>query len=67
MSAIWDSNITTAITAFILYVVGTGPVQGFAVTLMIGIFASMITAIFVTRTFFIIWLQRRPAMTTMSI
>jgi preprotein translocase subunit SecD len=67
MSAIIDSNITTALTAFILYLVGTGPVQGFAVTLLIGIFASMLSAVFVTRTFFLIWLQRRPAMTTVSI
>jgi preprotein translocase subunit SecD len=67
MSAIWDSNITTALTAFILYLVGTGPVQGFAITLLIGIFASMLSAIFVTRTFFLIWLQQRPAMTTVSI
>ena len=67
MSAILDSNITTALTAFILYMVGTGPVQGFAVTLIIGIVASMISAVFVTRTFFLIWLQRRPAMTTVSI
>ncbi len=67
MSAIIDSNVTTLLTGFILWVVGTGPVQGFAVTLVVGIFASMITAIFVTRTLFMIWLQRRPAMTTLSI
>jgi preprotein translocase subunit SecD len=67
MSAIIDSNVSTALTAFILYLVGTGPVQGFAITLIIGIGASMISAIFVTRTFFYIWLQRRPAMTTLSI
>ncbi len=67
MSAIIDSNVTTALTAFILYLVGTGPVQGFAITLLIGIGASMITAIFVTRTFFIMWLLRRPAMTTLSV
>jgi preprotein translocase subunit SecD len=67
MSAIVDSNLTTIITAVILLRVGTGPVQGFAVTLIIGIIASMISAIFVTRTFFLIWLQRRPAMTTVSI
>jgi preprotein translocase subunit SecD len=42
-------------------------VKGFAVTLIMGIVASMITAVFVTRTFFMIWLQRRPAMTTLSI
>jgi preprotein translocase subunit SecD len=67
MSAIVDSNVSTALTAFILYLVGTGPVQGFAITLIIGIGASMISAIFVTRTLFYIWLQRRPAMTTLSI
>ncbi|MEX2157259.1 MAG: protein translocase subunit SecD [Gemmatimonadales bacterium] len=67
MSAIWDSNLTTLLTALILWSVGTGPVQGFAVTLMIGIIASMVSAVFVTRTFFLIWLQRRPAMTTVSI
>jgi preprotein translocase subunit SecD len=67
MSAIIDSNITTVLTAFILYLVGTGPVQGFAVTLSIGIIASMLSAVFVTRTLFLIWLQRRPTMTTVSI
>ena len=67
MSAILDSNITTILTALILYLVGTGPVQGFAVTLTIGILASMLSAVFVTRTLFLIWLQRRPNMTTVSI
>ena len=45
----------------------TGPVQGFAITLIIGIFASLVSAVFVTRTFFLIWLQRRPAMATLSV
>ena len=67
MSAVIDSNVTTLLTGFILWVVGTGPVQGFAVTLVVGIFASMITAIFATRTLFMIWLQRQPAMSTLSI
>ena len=67
MSAIIDSNVSTALTAFILYLVGTGPVQGFAITLIIGIAASMITAVFVVRTFFMIWLQRRPDMVTLSV
>jgi preprotein translocase subunit SecD len=67
MSAIVDSNVTTALTAAFLFQFGTGPVQGFAVTLIMGIAASMITAIFVTRTFFMIWLERKPAMTTLSI
>ena len=59
MSAIVDSNVTTALTALILYRVGTDPVKGFAVTLLIGLCASMFAAIFVTRTFFLIWLRRR--------
>ena len=66
MSAIVDSNVTTALTAMILYVVGTESVQGFALTLLIGLVASMVTAVFVTRTFFLIWVKRRPAMTTLK-
>lgn len=49
LSTIADSNITTLITAFILFAVGTGPVKGFAVTLMIGIMTSMFTSIVGTR------------------
>jgi preprotein translocase subunit SecD len=67
LPAIIDSSVSTILTAFILYLVGTGPVQGFAVTLIIGIMASLITAVFVSKTFFLIWLQRQPAMTTLSI
>ncbi len=67
MSAIIDSNVSTVITALFLFQFGTGPVKGFAVTLTMGIIASMITAIFVSRTFFMIWLQRRPDLTTLSI
>ena len=67
MSAIVDSNVTTALTALFLFQFGTGPVQGFAVTLIIGIAASLFTAVFVTRTLFMIWLDRRPAMSTLSI
>jgi preprotein translocase subunit SecD len=55
------------LTALFLFQFGTGPVKGFAVTLIMGIIASMITAIFVTRTLFMIWLQRRPALSTLSI
>jgi preprotein translocase subunit SecD len=67
MNAIVDSNVCTVVTAFLLFQFGTGPVRGFAVTLILGTMASMITAIFVTRTLFILWLQRRPDMTTVSI
>ncbi|HWC73361.1 MAG TPA: protein translocase subunit SecD [Gemmatimonadales bacterium] len=67
MNAIVDSNVSTVLTALILYEVGTGPVRGFAVTLIIGIIASMISAIFVVKTMFMIWLNRRPNMVTLSI
>jgi preprotein translocase subunit SecD len=67
MNAIVDSNVSTILTALILYAVGTGPVQGFAITLIIGIIASMISAIFVVKTMFLIWLNRRPDMVTLSI
>ena len=59
MSAIVDSNLTTIITALILFQVGTGPVRGFAVTLTIGILASFFSAVFVTKTFFMIYLDRK--------
>ncbi len=48
-SSIFDSNITTAITCFVLIYYGSGPVRGFAVTLLIGLTTSMFTAIFVSR------------------
>jgi SecD/SecF fusion protein len=51
-SAIMDANLTTFVTAFILLHLGTGPIKGFAITLSIGIVASMFTAIFVTRLVF---------------
>jgi preprotein translocase subunit SecD len=67
MSAIVDSNVTTLVTAVILIYVGTGPVQGFGVTLSIGIIASFVSAIFVTRTLFLLYLQRRRATAPISI
>jgi preprotein translocase subunit SecD len=67
MSAIIDSNVSTALTAAVLYQFGTGPVRGFAVTLIAGIAASMVTAIFVTRTFFLLWLNRTRGAQTLSI
>ena len=51
-SAIIDGNVTTLITAIILYIFGSGPVQGFATTLGIGILSSLFTAIFITRLIF---------------
>jgi preprotein translocase subunit SecD len=67
MSAIVDSNLTTLLTALILFQFGTGPVQGFAVTLSIGIVASFFSAVYVTRTFFLIYLERKGATDPISI
>lgn len=61
-SAILDSNVTTLITSVLLFIFGTGPVQGFAVTLSIGIIASMFSAIIVTRTIFDYMAFRNPNM-----
>ncbi|WP_095589048.1 protein translocase subunit SecD [Actibacterium ureilyticum] len=58
-SAIVDANITTFLTAVILFVMGSGPVRGFAVTLGLGILTSVFTAIFVTRLMVVIWMERR--------
>ncbi|MDB6177552.1 protein translocase subunit SecD [Paracoccus sp. Z330] len=61
MSAIVDANITTLIIAAILFVLGSGPVKGFAVTLSIGIVTSVFTALFVTRLITVSWFERaRP-------
>ena len=57
-TAIFDSNLTTLITGVILYQFGTGPVQGFALTLMIGIVVSLFSAIFITRVVFDILTDR---------
>jgi len=67
MSAIIDSNVTTALTAAVLYQYGTGPIRGFAVTLIAGILASMVTSIFVVRTFFSLWLARTRGTQALSI
>ena len=56
-TAIFDSNFTTLIAAFLLFQFGTGPIRGFAVTLTIGLISSMFTAIVVTRTIFEILLN----------
>ncbi len=53
-----DANLTTLITAYFLFQIGSGPVRGFGITLAIGIIASMFTALYVTRTFFA-WLLKR--------
>ena len=59
MSAILDANITTFIAAVILFVMGSGPVRGFSITLGLGILTSVFTAIFVTRLLVVMWFERR--------
>jgi preprotein translocase subunit SecD len=67
MPAIVDSNVSTILTAAVLYQYGTGPVRGFAVTLIAGITASLVTSIFVVRTFYLLWLNRSRGAQTLSI
>jgi preprotein translocase subunit SecD len=59
LSAIMDANVTTFITALILFIMGSGPVRGFAITLGLGILTSVFTAIFVTRLLIVTWFDRR--------
>jgi preprotein translocase subunit SecD len=67
MSAIIDSNVTTVLTAMVLYQFGSSTVKGFAVTLIAGIAASMVTSIFVVKTFYLLWLNRSRGAQTLSI
>ena len=61
LPAIIDANLTTMITALVLFFVGAGPVRGFAVTLALGIITSVFTAIYVTRLLIVAWYDwRRP-------
>jgi len=64
---IMDSNTTNVIVAIILYQFGTGPIRGFAVTLVLGILMSMFTAIFVSRIMFDLYISKRPADSAVSI
>ncbi len=59
MSSIIDANITTFITAAILFALGSGPVRGFAITLGLGIITSVFSALFVTRLMIVWWFERR--------
>ncbi len=67
VSAIVDANITTLITGVILFQFGTGAVRGFAVTLCIGIVASFFSALYVTRTLFLLYLSGKRAPQRVSI
>ncbi len=67
LSAIVDTSIATILSGAVLYQYGTGPVRGFAVTLIAGVVASMFTSIFVSKTFFLLWLSRARGNQTLSI
>lgn len=61
MSSILDANITTLISALVLFMVGTGPVRGFAVTLGVGVVTSMFAALYVSRLLIVLWVNwRKP-------
>lgn len=59
-SAIFDSNITTVLTGIILFSFGTGPIKGFATTLIIGVLCSLFTAVFISRLVFDFLLNKKP-------
>lgn len=66
-SAIVDTSVATILTAAVLYQYGSGPVRGFAVTLIAGIAASLFCAVFVVKTFYLVWLSRTSTAQTLSI
>ena len=67
LSSVMDANITTLIAALFLFQFGTGPIRGFAVTLSIGILASLFSAVFVSRWIFDLILSRRRRVESLSI
>jgi len=62
-----DTHVTTILSAIILYLYGSGPIRGFAVTLILGLLINLFSAVFVSRTIFMWLLQRNPQMKKLSI
>jgi preprotein translocase subunit SecD len=62
-----DTHVTTIISAIILYLYGSGPIRGFAVTLILGLLINLFSAVFVSRTIFNWLLSRNPNMQKLSI
>jgi preprotein translocase subunit SecD len=62
-----DTHLTTIISSVILYMYGTGPIRGFAVTLILGLLINLFSAVFVSRTIFMWLLERKPNMEKLSI
>jgi preprotein translocase subunit SecD len=67
LSAIIDTHLTTLISSLVLFQFGTGPVQGFAVTLAVGLIASFFSAVYCTKTFFLLYLSARRASDPISV
>lgn len=67
MTAIVDTNVSTALTALVLYQYGTGPVKGFAVTLLAGLVSTLVACVFSVRTFYLLWLSRNRGVESLSI
>ncbi len=67
LGAIIDTSAATILSGMVLYQYGTGPVRGFAVTLIAGLVAALFTTIFVTRTFYLVWLNRSRGAQALSI
>ena len=66
-AAIIDTHVVTALTGAVLYQYGTGPVKGFAVTLVAGVVSSIVSSVFVVRTLFLVWLSRSRSTQPLSI
>jgi preprotein translocase subunit SecD len=64
---ILDTHVTTVVSSAFLFIFGTGPIRGFAVTLVVGLLANMFTAVFVSRAIFDVELARNPRMAKLSI
>jgi preprotein translocase subunit SecD len=62
-----DTHVTTVVSCAFLFIFGTGPVKGFAVTLVIGLIANLFTAVFVSKTIFDFELSRKRQVTALSI
>jgi len=62
-----DTHVTTVVSCAFLFIFGTGPVRGFAVTLVIGLVANLFTAVFVSRTLFETSIARKRQVTSLSI
>ncbi len=67
LATIIDTHVTTVVASAFLFIFGTGPVRGFAVTLVIGLVANLFTAVFVSRAIFDVKLWRKPRLATLSI